>query len=184
MKQLIDFLPLLAFFGFYQYTGDIVFATGVLIIATLLQVGWMWLRYRRVERMHLITLVLVVLFGGLTVWLQDDTFIKWKPTILYGIFAAALLISEYALGKNLIKAMLSANIQLPDPVWRNLNLAWALFFVFGGTLNLYVAYAFSQETWVNFKVFGLLALTLVFAFAQMLVLSKYVKDSDEQDSGQ
>ena len=148
----------------------------------MLQVAFLWVRDRRVEKMHLITLVLILVFGGLTVALKDDTFIKWKPTILNWLFTCVLLFSDWVLGKNLIRKMLEANISLPDPIWRNLNTAWSIFFLICGGLNLYVAYSFSQETWVNFKVFGLLALTLVFAVSQMAILSRFIKEPDQSDT--
>ena len=178
MKQLQDFLPLIVFFGVYQYTKDMVTATATLIVVTVLQVGFMWLRYRKIEKVHLITLAAVLVFGGLTVFLQDETFIMWKPTIVNWVMASILLGSQIFMRKNLIQKMLEPNMKLSSTIWSKLNLAWALFFIVSGILNLYVAFNFSQSTWVNFKVFGLLGLTLGFAFLQILILSRYLKDEE------
>ena len=179
MKQFLDFFPLLVFFGFYQYSHDIVTATAALIVATLLQVGYLWWRHRRVEKMHLITLAVVLIFGGLTVALHDDTFIKWKPTIINWLFAAALLGSQWIARTNIIRRMLEKEISLPEPVWGHLNLAWSVFFIVSGALNLYVAFTFSQQTWVNFKVFGLFGLTILFAICQVAWLSRYFKNETD-----
>ncbi|MFE8071535.1 septation protein A [Marinobacteraceae bacterium S3BR75-40.1] len=180
MKQLLDFFPLIVFFGFYQFGKDIVLATGALMVATVVQVGFMWLRYRRVERIHLITLGAVMVFGGLTVALDNDLFIKWKPTIVNWLLALILFFSPLVARRNLIQKMLEHQITAPVPVWRNLNLAWATFFALSGALNLYVAFSFSQETWVNFKVFGLLGLTLAFSVFTILYLSRHLKEQPDQ----
>lgn len=181
MKQFLDFIPLVIFFAVYQFTKDMVIATASLILVTALQVAFMWLRYRKVEKIHLITLAVVLVFGSLTVYLQDDRFIMWKPTIVNWILALVLLGSQWLTGKNLIRKMLEASMKLPDLVWNRLNTAWALFFIASGVLNLYVAFSFSQETWVNFKVFGLLGLTLGFAVLQIFVLSRYIEDEETAD---
>lgn len=178
MKQLLDFVPLIIFFAVYQYSNDMVVATGVLIVATTLQVGFMWLKHRKVEKLYLITLGAVLIFGGMTVLLRDDTFIMWKPTIVNWILALVLLGSQWLAGKNLIRKMLEPNMALPEAIWTRLNIAWALFFGATGALNLYVAFNFSQETWVNFKVFGLLALTITFAVIQIALLSRHLKDEE------
>lgn len=176
MKQFLDFIPLVIFFAVYQYTKDMVIATGTLILATAIQVALLWLRDRKVQKVHLITLVAVLAFGGLTVFLRDDVFIMWKPTVVNWLLAVALIGSHRFAGKNLIRKMLESNMKLPEVIWARLNMAWALFFAVTGILNLYVAFNFSQETWVNFKVFGLLGLTLGFAFLQILILSRHIKE--------
>lgn len=176
MKFLTDFFPLIIFFTAYQTSKDLIVATGALIAATLAQVAFMWLRHRKVEKMHLITLVFVVILGGATVAFQDDTFIMWKPTVVNWILAVVFIGSEFIGGKNIIQRMLENNIDLPGPVWRNLNFGWAGFFILSGVLNLYVAFNFSQEFWVNFKVFGLLGLTIVFVVIQGVYMSRYLKD--------
>lgn len=178
MKQFLDFIPLVVFFAVYQVTKDMITATATLIVMTSLQVGFMWLRYRKVEKIHLITLGAVLVFGSLTVYLQDDLFIMWKPTIVNWILALVLLGSQWFAGKNLIRTMLEASMKLPEVIWTRLNAAWALFFAATGILNLYVAFNFSQETWVNFKVFGLLGLTLGFAVLQIVFLSRHLQDED------
>lgn len=182
MKLLFDFFPVVLFFAVYKYTGDIVIATAVLIPVTAAQVGWTWFRHRRVENMHLVTLVLVILLGGATILFQDATFIQWKPTIVNWLFAAAFLGSEFIGERNLVQRMLEANLQLPGPVWTRLNFTWIGFFIFVGALNLFVAFNFDEETWVNFKLFGLLGLTLLFVVVQGLWLARHLPD-EEADNG-
>ncbi len=164
MKQFFDFIPLIVFFAVYKFV-DIYAATGALIVVTGLMVLYTYLRHKTVERMHLITFLMVTVFGGLTLFLQDDAFIKWKVTVVYGIFALALLISQFIMKKPLLKSMLGKELQLPEKVWSRLNSAWATFFIVCGALNVYVAFELAQETWVNFKVFGLLGMTLAFTVA-------------------
>lgn len=161
MKQLLDFLPLIVFFAFYKIY-DIYTATAALIVATALALIFSWYKYRKVEKMTLITFILVAVFGGLTLFFHTDEFIKWKVTAIYGLFAAALLISQWLLKKNLIQSMLGKEISLPETAWKRLNVAWALFFLACGIANIYVAFWLPQNIWVNFKVFGLTALTLLF----------------------
>ncbi len=180
MKFLFDFFPVLVFFIVYKVTDNIYHATAVLIAATIFQVGYTWFKQRRVERVHLVTLIFVVLLGGLTLLFQDDTFIMWKPTIVNWLFAAILLGSAFIGEKNLLQRMLESNLQLPSPVWRNLNYAWILFFIASGVLNLYVAYSFSQEFWVNFKLFGLLGLTFLFVLLQGIYLSRFLQDEPDK----
>ncbi len=179
MKFFYDFFPLIAFFGSYQYTKDMIFATGILIVATIFQVGYLWIKNHKIEKMHLITLVFVVTLGGATILLQDDSFIKWKPTVVNWILALVFLGSEFIGEKSLIRRMLEANIELPILVWRNINIGWVLFFSGAGALNLYVAFNYPQETWVNFKVFGLLGLTIIFVLIQGVYMAKYLKDDTE-----
>lgn len=173
MKQLLDFLPLIVFFAFYKLY-DIFVATGALIIATALALIFSWYKYRKVEKMTLVTFVLVAVFGGLTLFFHSDEFIKWKVTAIYGLFAAALLIGQWVMKKNLIKSMLGKEITLPDSVWSRLNLAWALFFILCGLANIYVAFWLPQNVWVNFKVFGLTALTLVFTLLSGLYMYRHM----------
>ncbi len=169
MKQFAEFIPLIIFFVVYK-TVDIYAATGALMAATCIQMLVVWLKHKKLEKMHLITLVLVLFFGGLTMFFQDDAFIKWKVTAVNGLFAIGLLIGRYGFRKNLIKQMLAKEMTLPDVIWDKANLAWAAFFGFCGALNVYVAFNLSQEFWVNFKVFGLLGLTLLFTFATAIYL--------------
>lgn len=161
MKPLFDLLPLIVFFICYKLY-DIFVASGALIAATGLMLVISWLVYRKIEKMHLFTFALVAVFGTLTLILHNDEFIKWKVTILYTLFAFALLFSQFYMKKPLIHRMLSKEIQLPDDAWCKLNIAWAVFFLVCGLVNIYVAFWLSQDFWVNFKVFGLAGLTFLF----------------------
>ena len=175
MKFLFDIFPVVLFFVAYKI-ADIFVATAVAIGATFVQIGWVWFRTRKVEPMLWVSLAIIVVFGGATLLLQDETFIKWKPTVLYWLFGAALLIADHAFGKNLIRAMMGKQIVLPDRVWTRLNQSWVGFFVVMGVLNLYVAYNYATDTWVDFKLFGGTGLMLLFIFAQAAMLAKYVED--------
>jgi intracellular septation protein len=174
VKFLFDLFPVVLFFVAFKIAGIYV-ATAVAIAATLAQVAWLKLKKRKVEPMLWASLAIIVVFGGATLLLQDETFIKWKPTVLYWLFAGVLA-GAAAARRNLIRAMLSDHMQLPDPVWSRLNLAWIGFFAVMGVLNLYVAYNFSTDLWVNFKLFGGMGLMLLFVFAQALVLGKYAEE--------
>lgn len=178
MKILYDFFPILLFFIVYKLYG-IYAATATAIIATFVQVALFWLRHRRVEKMHIITLGIIVLFGGATLILRDPVFIKWKPTIAYWLFAVTFLGSQFVGEKNLIERMMGHAIQATRSVWTRLNLAWIVFFVLMGVVNLYVAYTYSEDTWVNFKLFGLMGLTVLFVLGQGVVLSRYIPDEPD-----
>ncbi|KAA3627296.1 MAG: septation protein A [Proteobacteria bacterium] len=180
MKFLFDFFPILLFFIAFK-TWDIFIATGVAIVATFVQVGLFWAKHRRFERMHIITLVLIVVFGGLTIALRDETFIKWKPTILNWLFGAAFLGSQFIGKKPLVQRMLETNFSLPDGIWGRLNLIWIVFFVIMGVVNLYVAYSFDTDTWVNFKLFGMMGLTIAFVIAQAFYLARYLPEQPESN---
>jgi intracellular septation protein len=172
MQLLIDFLPVVLFFVAYKLAGIYV-ATGVLIVAVLAQTAIAWIRHRKVSTMLLISAALVLLFGGLTLLVHDATFIKWKPTIVNWLFAAGFLASEFMKGPNVTQRLMGEQVQLDPPsLWTKLNLMWVAFFVFCGALNLYVAFTFSESTWVNFKLFGLFGLTLVFALSQGMWLAR------------
>jgi len=177
MKLLFDFLPILLFFVAYKL-ADIYVATGVLIVVTLAQVGWIWLRQRRVEKIPLFTAALVLVLGGATLLLHDPVFVKWKPTVVNWLFAVAFLGSRFIGRKTLLERMMGDQLELPSPVWVKLTLAWAIFFLVMGLANLYVAYTFDENTWVNFKLFGMLGLTLVFVLAQALYMSRHLKADD------
>ena len=181
MKLLFDFLPILLFFIAYKLT-DIYVATGVLIVATLAQVGWIWLRQHRVEKLPLITAGLVLVFGGATLLLHDPVFVKWKPTVVNWLFAAVFLGSRFIGQKTLLERMMGEQLELPAPVWVKLTFAWAGFFLVMGAANLYVAFTFSENAWVNFKLFGLLGLTLLFVLAQALYMSRHLKTDDADPS--
>ena len=183
MKFLYDLFPLLLFFAAFKFY-DIYVATAVAIVASFLQVGLFWLKHRRFETMHLVTLAVIAVFGGLTLALHDDTFIKWKPTLVYGILAALVLASQWFGKKTVIERMMSAQIALPATVWRRLNLSWGLFFVVLGAANIYVAFYYGLDLdpevrrgiWVNFKVFGLLGLTLLFTVIQAFFMAKHIQE--------
>ncbi|CAG9171609.1 septation protein A [Cupriavidus respiraculi] len=178
MKFLFDLFPVILFFVAFKLFG-IFTATAVAIVATILQISWVWFRHRKVEPMQWISLVIIVVFGGATLLLHNETFIKWKPTVLYWLFSGALLVSVAVWRKNLIRAMMEKSVKLPDPVWGKLNLAWAAFFGVMGVLNLWVAYTFSTDAWVNFKLFGSMGAMLVFILAQSLWLSRHMQESSQ-----
>ena len=175
MKFLFDLFPVLLFFDAFK-VYDIYVATGVAIGASVLQVAWLKLRRRRVEPMLWASLGIIVVFGGATLALQDETFIKWKPTVLYWLFGTVLALSALVFRRNLIRAMLAEQVQLPEPVWARLNLSWVGFFAVMGALNLWVAYTFSTDWWVNFKLFGGMGLMLLFVVAQALFLARYIEE--------
>jgi intracellular septation protein len=204
MKLLADFLPIILFFAAFKFAGSdkdaaaafasehfgflvsggtvgpgeapVLLATVVVIVATLAQVLFLKLRRRKVDTMLWISLVLVVVLGGLTIWFHSETFIKWKPTLLYWVMAGAFLLGPLVFGKNLLRLLLGEQLQLPDAVWQRLNWAWVAFFGLMGALNLWVAYSFSTDAWVNFKLFGSIGLMLVFTLAQGVYLSRHLPD--------
>lgn len=177
MKFLFDFFPIILFFAAFKL-GGIYVATGTAIGATVLQIAWVWLRQRKVDTMLRINLVVITVFGGMTLIFHDETFIKWKPTMLYWASAAALAGSRLFFGKNFIREMLAEQLQLPEHVWVRLNWSWVAFFAFMGIANLAVAFAFNLPTdvWVNFKVFGGMGLMLLFMILQIVLLSKYIEE--------
>ena len=204
MKFLFDLFPVILFFGVFKWgegnptaaqsivqeylsgivsggvaaldQAPIMLATAVAILATLGQIGYLLLRRKKVDGMLWVSLAIITVFGGATIYFHNETFIKWKPTVLYWFFGAALLISQALFKKNLIRLMMEKQIMLPDPLWQRLSLIWAGFFAAMGVLNLYVAYSFSTAIWVNFKLFGFTGLMFAFIIAQSMFLSKHIKD--------
>jgi intracellular septation protein len=204
MKLLFDFLPIILFFGTFKFAesnkdwaaefasrhfggivsggtvaaaqAPVLLATVVVIAATLAQVVVLKARGRKVDAMLWVSLLLVVVLGGATIYFQSETFIKWKPSALYWAMGLALWLSPLITGKNLLKVLLGEQMQLPPKVWHRLNFAWIAFFGLMGVLNLWVAYTFSTDTWVNFKLFGGIGLMLLFTLAQGLVLSRYLEE--------
>jgi intracellular septation protein len=174
MKFLFDLFPVALFFVAIQI-WDIFVATAVAIGATVLQVGWLLARRRKVEPMLWASLAIIVVFGGLTLYLRDRTFILWKPTVLYWLFGAVLAGSAL-LGRNLIRALLGDQMRLPDAIWAKLNWAWVAFFAFMGVVNLYVAFNYSEKVWATFKLFGGMGLMFLFVVAQSLILARYMQD--------
>ncbi|HSN19933.1 MAG TPA: septation protein A [Usitatibacter sp.] len=181
MKFLFDFLPLILFFAAFKVAGIFV-ATAVAIAATVVQIGWALARRKKVAGMQWTSLAVIVVFGGATLLLHDETFIKWKPTVLYWTGGAAFLAS-LALRRNLARSIMGAEIELPEAIWTRLCVAWGVFFLFAGVLNLYVAYNFPTGFWVNFKVFGSLALIAAFVIAQSFWISRYLPDEDGKTAG-
>jgi intracellular septation protein len=175
MKFFFDIFPIVLFFAAFKLY-DIYIATAVAIAATFVQVGWLWLRRRKVDNMLWVSLAVIVVFGGATLLLQNETFIKWKPTVLYWLFGATLAFAALVLKKNLIRAMMEQQMILPDEIWAKLQTSWIAFFVLMGALNLFVAYNFSTDAWVNFKLFGGIGLMLVFVVLQALMLARYIED--------
>lgn len=199
MKFLFDLLPVLLFFAAYKFAGaspeashalltgvlgdgiaptqaPILIATAVAIIATVGQVVWLIARGRKVDTMLWISLAIIVVFGGATLFFHDATFIKWKPTVLYWLFACTLTVSALFMKRNLIRALMQEQVQLPDPVWARLNASWIGFFAFMGILNLYVAYSYSEDTWVSFKLYGGMGLMFLFVLGQGAMLSRHIED--------
>ncbi len=201
-KLLFDLFPIIVFFVAYK-VGDanaeatrafmagiglpqpvgagekpgIYLATVLAIVASFGQIAWVKLRGHAIETMMWVSLGLIVVFGGATLWLHDESFIKWKPTVLYWLFAG-IIFGAAALGRNVIRSLMQAQMELPDPAWSRLNASWGGFFAFMGLANLFVAFNFSTDTWVNFKLFGSLGLMLVFVVAQSMMLTKYL-DKEE-----
>ena len=179
MKLLIDFFPIILFFAAFKLWG-IYTATAVAIAATVVQIAYLRLRHGRVEPMQWVSLGVIVLFGGATLLAHSETFIKWKPTVLYWLMGGALLVGQLLFRKNFIRTLMGTQVTLPDAAWRQLNWGWAGFFAGMGVLNLWVAYTFDTDTWVNFKLFGGFGLMIAFVVAQALYLSRFIKDDEGQ----
>lgn len=177
MKLLFDIFPVVLFFIAYKLY-DIYVATAVAIAASFVQIGWLWARGHAIDKMLWMSVGVIVVFGGATLLLADETFIKWKPTVLYWLFGGGLIVASVAFKKNLIRAVMQHQVSLPDEVWGRLQASWIGFFLLMGALNLYVAYSFSTDAWVNFKLFGGIGLMLVFVVLQALMLAKHVQDKE------
>ena len=189
MKLLFDFFPLVLFFGAYKLF-DIYVATLVAMAASLAQVVFIRIRHQRFETTHLVTLFVILLFGGMTLIFQDDMFIKWKPTIVNWIFAIVVLGSQFIGKRTVLERLLGGQMQMPARIWKKVNVSWGLFFLVSGLLNLYVAFYFRThldeaartDFWVNFKVFGLLGLTLAFSIIQMMIVARYISTEPSESS--
>ena len=183
MKVLFDFFPVIAFFIAYYLPGDrsqaIYLATAVAIVAAAIQIAAYWLVKKRVEKMHIITFLLILFLGGATLLLQDKRYFMWKPTAVNWLFALVFIGSEFIGKKNMIQRMMDHALSVPAQVWKILNRSWTGFFLLMGALNLYVAYTFSEQFWVNFKLFGMLGLTLIFAVGQAVYMSRYISEGEE-----
>ena len=171
MKLLIDFFPVIAFFIAYK-AFDIYIATSVLIVTFIAQFLFDWKRNGKINKMHLTSLVLVLVFGGITLFLRDEKFIQWKPTVVNWLFAAAFLLAPVFTKKTLVQRLMEKTVELAPGLWAQLNSMWVLFFLLSGTANLYVVYNYDEETWVNFKLFGMLGMTFIFILLQGIWLSR------------
>ena len=173
-KLLVDFFPILLFFAAFKVAGIYV-ATGVAIVATIAQIVWLRHSTGKVEPMQWVSLGVIVLFGGATIALHNDTFIKWKPTVLYWLMGGTLLVGQLFFRRNLVKALMGAQLELADPVWRVVNWSWIVFFAAMGAINLWVAFNFDTNTWVDFKLFGGMGLMVLFILGQGLYLGRHMK---------
>lgn len=192
MKFLYDFFPLLLFFiGFKLY--DIYVATAIAMAASFFQVSWYYWRHRKFETPHLVGLGVITIFGGLTLILQNENFIMWKPTIVYWIMGSVVLASQWWGKKTAIERLLEGKVKLPAHMWARQNLSWGIFFITLGAVNIYVAFFYGleldadvrQDIWVNFKVFGFLGLTFLFIIVQAVGMAKYMEEppnTKEEDS--
>lgn len=174
MKLLFDFFPILLFFIAFKFYG-IYYATAVAMIASILQVAGYWIKHRRFETLHIITLVCVIFLGGATLLFHNPLFIKWKPTVIYWAFAVAFFCTHFIGKKPLIQRMMEEKLVLPQGVWHRLNLSWVIFFVVMGCVNIYVAYHFSTNIWVDFKLFGTLGLTFLFVILQAFYMARHAE---------
>ncbi|MBX3605826.1 MAG: septation protein A [Piscinibacter sp.] len=207
MKLLFDFLPIILFFGTFKFaegrkewaaqfasdhfgfmvsggvvgTGEapVLLATLVVIVATLAQVSILLVRGKKVDLMLWVSLGLVTVLGGATIWFHNETFIKWKPSVLYWVMGLAFWVSQALFRRNLLQVLIGSELQLPLAVWQRLNFAWIAFFAFMGLANIYVAYSFSTDAWVNFKLFGGIGLMIVFTIAQGVYISRHLKPDEE-----
>ncbi len=182
MKLLFDFFPIILFFGAYKFYGIMV-ATAVAMVASVAQVGWGWFRHRKVENSHLFSAALIVVFGGATLILADERFIKLKPTILYGVMAVVFLASHFAKRTMAERMFTSLGEGIPVYALKRVNQWWVVFFSLLGGLNWYVANHYDTDTWVNFKLFGLLGLTFVFVLGQALYLARLTEETGPESSG-
>ena len=210
MKLLFDFFPIILFFvSFYQakflientFIGNLInlerpehvnatiVATGIAIVASFIQVGYNWLKTHKIERMHMFSLALITVLGGITIIIGDPAFIQWKPTVLNWVFALVFLLSIFIGEKNLVERMMGSQLDLPDYVWTRLNLSWVAFFLISGAANLYVAFYYDtealpevrMETWVDFKLFGLMGLTIIFVILQAIYLARFIQEVEEEE---
>ena len=207
MKLLLDLFPVILFFGTYKLAqafpdvsaalaqrwlgalvadgavpaaqAPILLATALAIAASVAQVGWLLARRRKVDPVLWVSVAVIVVFGGATIWLHDETFIKWKPSILYWVFGAILVAGRVCARSNLVRGLLGKQLELPDPVWERLLWVWTAFFAAMGALNLYVAFNFPTDTWVGFKLFGLMGITLAFTLAMGVWLARYMKEAPD-----
>jgi intracellular septation protein len=175
MQMLFEFLPIIVFFAVYKLNG-IYAATAAAIIISILQVTIFWIKHKRVDRIQLGMMIMIAGLGTATLIFRKPIFIKWKPTVINWLFALLFFVTQYVGKQPLIEMMFQGKVQLPDAIWRKLNFLWIGFFSFVGFANIYVAYHYSTNTWVNFKLFGVLGLTVIFIIAQAFYLAKHVRE--------
>lgn len=180
MKQLLEFIPLILFFVIYKFFGTQEAAI-TLVVATLIQLVILKMLYGKIEKMQLFMAGFVVIFGGLTAYFNDDAFLKWKVTLLNGLFAVVLLISQFVLKNPIIKHLLGKEIKLPEQVWSKLNIGWAVFFIICMLLNLYVSHFMSNDAWYTFKVFGLTGLSLVATILTGAMIYPYLQENQKDN---
>jgi len=178
MKQLFEFIPVILFFIAFKFY-DIYIATAVVIVATLIQVSITWIKYKKVETMQWITLGLILIMGGATLYLRDEQFIKWKLTIIEWLFGLAFLGSQFFAKKTFVERMMGASLELPPTIWKRLNLIWAGFFISVGFINIYVMQNYNTDDWVTFKTFGVPGLMFIFIIFQMLLIYKHIPETKE-----
>lgn len=181
MKLLFDFFPIILFFVAFKIKG-IFFATGVAVAAGVAQALFQFIKKKKVDPMLLTSTLLLMVFGGLTLFLRNEMFIKWKPTLLYWLFAVSFAVARVFFNKNLIKLALEKHASAPEYIWDRLNVSWMAFFALIGALNIYIAYHFPTNIWVNFKLFGLMGLMIGFIILQSVFLAKYIKPETKTDS--
>jgi intracellular septation protein len=181
MQLLVDFLPIIIFFVVYRIY-DIYVATAALIVAMAVQIGYQWVRHRKVSKMLLISGALVAVFGGITLAVRDAVFIQWKPTVMFGLFAIAFLASQYIGGKTITERIMGEAAQLPPSSWRHLNLVWVANFIVLAAANLYVVYNFDEQTWVNFKLFGFAGITFLTGLGQALWIASRMSQQKESSN--
>lgn len=174
MKLFLDFFPILLFFIAYKF-GNIYIATGTAMAASVLQVIILRIKQGYFDKLPLFTLLLIMILGGATLFFRNEMFIKWKPTAVYWLLALAFLLSQFIGQKPLIQRAAERGIQLTPPVWHRLNFSWVIFFLLMGALNLYVVHHYDTNTWVNFKLFGTMGLTLAFVIIQTGYMIRHSK---------
>ena len=175
MQYLFDYFPIILFFVTFKLSQNLILATSITIPATFLQVLWYRLQKGHYNKVNVISFFSILILGGATILLKDDLFVKWKPTVVYWLLSIVIIISQFIGKKPIIRRLVENSIELPQKTWQHLNLSWGLFFAILGAINVYIIYNFDTDTWVNFKLFGTLGLTLIFVIIQSLVMAKHIK---------